>query len=115
MSWLNKAWSWVKRWGAFLFGALLFVMGGSWFYRRERRKRLDAEARAQAADLKESIRNAKATRTRLLQEDQEQEPLIMRLDAKIRENERVLIELHEDNTAEMTTDEIRERLSQLGY
>lgn len=112
---MTKVWAWLKRWGGLLFGVLLALMGAGWMWQRERRKRLDAEAEAEAARLRENITSAVAVRAHMLDEVDEKEPLVVKLDEQIQSNERALLRLHEEDPTEMSSDEIRERLAELGY
>lgn len=94
-------------------GLLLTVFGFGWLW--QRKKRLDAEARVEASRLKESIIVANTVRDRLLAESERQEPIIQQLDSQIEKNEQALLNLHKENISELSTDEIRRRLSDLGY
>jgi hypothetical protein len=106
-------WSWLKRWSTLILGVLLMLVGVGWLW--QRRKRLDAESRAKAARLNENISVAAAVRNRLLLEVDASEPQVRKLDEEIHSNERALLRLHDEDPTEMSVDEIRERLANLGY
>lgn len=109
-------WSWLKRWGGLVGGAVLLLLGAGWMWGRERRLRLSAQAQAEVDRLAAANATAKAVRERLMEEAQGEDSTAIRdLDSQIAANERQIVEHHDDRARGLTRDEIRGRLRELGY
>lgn len=110
--------AWIKKYAAGIGGLILVVLVpafGGWLWRRERRKRLEAEARAEVNRLREKIATAKAVRKTFLADAAGHDESIRQLDESIESNERAILSAHEEPLEELSRDEIRERLRRLGY
>ncbi len=112
---MSSVWSWLRRSSGLLFGVLLAVLGAGWLWKRERRKRLDAEAAAEVAKLQAKIASSVAVRERLIEDSLEHTEAIDQLDETIAENERAILGHHSEPLEGLNRDEIRERLHHLGY
>ncbi len=98
---MRRALDWLKRWRGAMQGVVLVVLGAGWLWRRERGKRLDAEAEAEVARLKEKVATAKAVRDQLLKEVGEDDQAIGQLDVQIDANEHEIL-THYEQTEGLT-------------
>ncbi len=111
---MSRVLEWLKQWGAALLG-LVLIGGAGWLWKREHRKRLDAEALAEVARLQEQVAIAKSVRTNLLGKAIRHDAEITRLGETIDSNERAILRAHEEPLEGLTRDQIRERLRHLGF
>lgn len=108
---MSKAWSLVKRWGAAILAALLFVAGAGWVWNRRKARRIADELAVEKAT--REIARLRAVREQLVERLGEKDEAIAEIDASIIDNQADIIAAHE-NFEEMTDDEVADVFRRLG-
>jgi F0F1-type ATP synthase membrane subunit b/b' len=112
---MKAAWTWVRKWSGLILGGVLVVFGAGWLWRRERAKRLSAEAQAEVNALREEIAGAKVVRQNFIDDAEDHTRAIDVLDRRIEERERAILNAHDEPLEGLSRDEIRQRLRALGF
>jgi hypothetical protein len=109
---MKKAWTWLKRWGLAIAGALAVVLGAGWLWHRRSTalgrvtdKLAVEKARTQIAELQ-------GMRTMLTERLDEKDEAIRTIDEQLAENKRRIVEAHEYGEG-MTDAEIEEAFKRL--
>ena len=105
--------AWLRKWWGAIAAGVALLLGAGWIW--SRRKTLTAEAALEVGKLREDIAAKRAVRDRLLEDDAHDAVAVAAVDIKLEENERAILELHEEEIGDATRDEVRERLRRLGY
>jgi hypothetical protein len=102
----------LKRWGAWALAVLCAALGAGWLW--SRRGQLAWKARARVAEIAKGVAADKAMRDALISEATSETAEIERLSRRIEERERAIV-AHHERVEGLSREEIRERLSRLGY
>lgn len=108
---MTKAWSLVKKWGAAVLAALLFVAGAGWLWNRRKARRIADQLAVEKAT--KEIERLRGVREQLVERLGERDEAIAEIDAAIEENRADIIAAHED-FEEMTEDEVADVFRRLG-
>jgi predicted RNA polymerase sigma factor len=108
---VKRVWDALKKWGAAILAALLFVVGAGWLWNRRKARRI-ADALAVEKATKE-IERLRATRAQLVERLGEKDEAIEEIDAAIEDNKADIVAAYED-FEEMTTDEVADVFRRLG-
>lgn len=113
MSWLQKVWGGLKRWGLLLFGLLATLMGAGWLWKRNK-KRLqgvrDELALARATGERDKL---KAVREEIVTRVGEKAEEIEHIDRQLEQNAKDIVAAHA-GTENMTEEEMLDAFAGLG-
>ncbi len=115
---MSKAWAWLKRWGAWLAGGLVAVLGAligaGWLWRRHKAQLGAARDEAAIAEARREMDTLRARREILAERLGEQDESIAQLDTAITASKRRIVELHEGG-ADVANEDLDDAFRRLGY
>lgn len=111
---MKKIGAWFRRWGAWLSGALLFLLGAGWLWNSYRRRLGAAKDAAKVAEARRRLDELKATRETLSLVIGEKDARIEEIDTQLAESRRKVADLHEHG-ADIPDEDLEDLFARLGY
>lgn len=96
---LEAAWAWLKKWGAWIAGALLVIVGAGWAWQRRGQLLGAARDAAVVAEAKRQMDATRATREEVARQVGEKDEAVQALDDRIARQRRLIVRLHEGGEA----------------
>lgn len=111
---MKKAWEWLKRWGAALFGGLLVLVGAGWLWNRKAKELGRVRDELAVASAKKEIARLQGRREEIARQSDAKAEDIMGVDREIAANKRKLVEAHENGHG-LSEEEVERAFARLGY
>ena len=111
---MTKVWAWLKKWGAWILGALLAVLTLGFFVRKAWRDKLQAEDKAAVAEAEKELEYLRGLREEVESRVDEKDEAIQDLDRRIDEQREVIRDAMKTG-AGMSDEEIAAEFDRLGY
>ena len=114
MGHLVNVWSWLKKWGSIILGALFVLVGGAWLWQRHNRKVGSLKDELAVAKATKEIAHLRGEREQVAERVDEKDEQIQQIDDKIKQNKRKIVEAHEQGEG-LSDKEIEREFARLGY
>jgi len=111
---MTKAWAWLKKWGAWLAGALLVVLTLGFIGKKLWRNKLQAEDKLKVAEAEKELEYLRGLRVEVEARVDEQDEAVADIDARIEEQRKTIREVMTTG-AGMSDEEIEAEFARLGY
>lgn len=106
---MSNAWDWLKRFGVWIAGALLLVIGAGWLWRRQRDELGKVKDRLAVAEATKEIARLRGQREEIAKRVGETDEVIDKIDAKIATHRQAVLDAYEVDPT-LTDEEVAERL-----
>jgi uncharacterized protein HemX len=105
-------WTWLKKWGWALVGAIAVLLGAGWLWDRKTGELGRVQDKLAVAQAKNRIAELQMVREQLTERLGENDQAIEQLDRQLAENKRTLVEAHEHGR-DLTDEEIEDAFERL--
>lgn len=118
MTWWQKTWAWLKKWGSWLLGGIVTVLLGvltlGWYVRRQNRQIGQLKDQVAVADAMKEITRLRALREGVAERVGEKDQAIEEVDRDLAANQRRIVEAHEGGKG-LSDEEVAAEFVRLGF
>ena len=111
--WKEKAWPWLRKWGALILGIIAVIFGAGWLYKTYKGRLGKVKDELAIAEATKEIGKLRATRIEVAARVGEKDEAMGVIDHKLKENKRIIIEAHEGGE-NLSDEEVLEEFAHLG-
>jgi hypothetical protein len=111
--WNEKAWPWLKKWGAWILGGIALVLGSGWLWNTYKGKLGRVKDKLAVAEALKEREKLQAVRTEIAARVGEKDEAIEQIDRQLEANARKFAEAHEGGE-DLTDEELLEEFARQG-